>query len=228
MSDIKVNVNTGTEEHARTRAPRLNGGDDKAAVSEAVLADAQATSASSQSEAPEEVSVSAQGSPMVEIALGALRKGGAELRKGTRFVLKKTGRAAGQVRQYSLRLPDQARASLRHFKRFRPEADFLFGDGAYEIAMDLPGIEANEISVRLSGERLMIGGARTRLERREASTGYFLEERRSGAFKRNFHMPKDADPNRIEAALINGVLQVRIPRRTAAADPSREIEVKPS
>lgn len=128
--------------------------------------------------------------------------------------------------------------SLRDFeplKAFRPP--FGFGRGglspraevsetpeAYEIAVEIPGVEASDITVALAGNRLTVKGQK-RTAREKTDRDYYLAERSYGAFARGFTLPDDFDPERIEASYKAGVLTVRLPR-SKAKDKPREIPVK--
>lgn len=53
---------------------------------------------------------------------------------------------------------------------------------------------------------------------------YYRQKRFDGSFKRAFTLPKDADPEKVHAVYIDGILHVAIQRREASR--TRQIEVK--
>ena len=53
-----------------------------------------------------------------------------------------------------------------------------------------------------------------------------MAERRYGSFCRAFSLPEDADAERIEASLKDGVLTVVLPRKTDAKAEARKLEIK--
>ncbi len=120
-------------------------------------------------------------------------------------------------------------------KAFRPP--FGFGRGglspraevsetpeAYEIAVEIPGVEPSDINVVLAGNRLTVKGQK-HAAREKSERDYYVAERSYGAFARSFTLPDDFDPDRIEASYKAGVLTVRLPR-SEAKDKPREIPVK--
>jgi HSP20 family protein len=92
------------------------------------------------------------------------------------------------------------------------------GDDGYTIRAELPGLKQDDINVELRGNELRITG-----EVREEESGKTLR-RRHGKFAYRTTVPPDADTDHIEAQLTDGVLTVRLPKKTGAQ--SKTIEVK--
>ena len=90
------------------------------------------------------------------------------------------------------------------------------------VRADVPGVEPSAIDVAVEGRTLTISGERSTSE--ERSDG--APQRRAGKFSRTFHLPEDLDSEAIDAECRNGVLTVRIARRSAAKP--RQIAVKAS
>lgn len=115
--------------------------------------------------------------------------------------------------------------NLRGEKR-QPSADASeFGTG-YEISMELPGLEAGDIDLKVEGDVLVVSGEK-RDEREEKERNYYLVERSYGAFRRAFRLPEDVDKNRISAEFSRGVLEVSMPRAAGAEKDVRRIEITP-
>lgn len=96
-----------------------------------------------------------------------------------------------------------------------PAADMVSKPTCYEITAELPGMDEKNIEVKLSDGMLTIRGEK-RHEREETKEGYYLSERRFGAFERAFRIPQGVDAGRIEAVLRNGVLTVTLPKTDEA------------
>ena len=90
-------------------------------------------------------------------------------------------------------------------------------DDAYLVRAELPGMKGEDIDVELRGNELRITG-----EVKEEATGKTLRHRR-GRFAYRTSLPADADPEKIDAQLTDGVLTVRLPK--AAQARSRRIEI---
>jgi HSP20 family protein len=106
---------------------------------------------------------------------------------------------------------------------FAPRVDIVERPDHYSIDVDLPGVDAKDVSVTVEHNVLTIAGER-KLEKEEKREGYVRFERSHGSFCRSFQLPEDVDPEHITAAGKNGVLTVQLPK--AAKAKPRAIEVK--
>jgi len=74
----------------------------------------------------------------------------------------------------------------------------------YVIALDMPGVTQEDITVEVHGSRLVIAA-----ERKETNAeNRFVSERRYGRFERVFELSDKVNPEKIEAAYQDGVLKV--------------------
>mgnify|MGYP003573001046 CR=1 FL=1 len=104
---------------------------------------------------------------------------------------------------------------------FTPLADVVEEDGAWQVEVELPGIEKGDIDVEVKGRTLVITGTREEKERE----GVFRQRNRvTGTFRYEVILSADFDAESLEASLDNGVLTITIPK----AEPSetRKIEVR--
>jgi len=106
-----------------------------------------------------------------------------------------------------------------------PATDVIETDKAYEIAVELPGLEEKDLDVKLSDGGLMISGEK-QSGRKEEAEDYCLHERRFGAFQRSFALPDDIDPAAIEARFARGVLTVVLPKKPEPQRQARKITIK--
>lgn len=106
-----------------------------------------------------------------------------------------------------------------------PSVDISETDGALQICADLPGVDGKDLDVTLDQDMLTIRGER-KAESREERQGYRVMERSHGHFMRSFRLPFAADPDKVEAALENGVLTITLPKPPEAQQRERRIAVK--
>jgi HSP20 family protein len=106
-----------------------------------------------------------------------------------------------------------------------PAADVVESNDAYEITIDMPGIEGKDIAVTLADGELCVRGE-TQGGHEEKTAAYCLRERHLGAFERRFGLPDGVDPARIEARFSKGVLILTLPKKPEARKAERRIEVK--
>ncbi len=94
---------------------------------------------------------------------------------------------------------------------FMPAADVTVGDGDFVLTLDLPGLTADDVSIELLGEELIVRGERKRPELSENSR-WALNERLCGAFERRVRLPEGVDPDSITASMTDGVLSLIVPK----------------
>ncbi|WCE04008.1 Hsp20/alpha crystallin family protein [Pseudoxanthomonas sp. JBR18] len=103
-----------------------------------------------------------------------------------------------------------------------PQVDVKEEAGRFVIYADLPGVDLDAIEVQMDKNVLSIRGERAAPAVGEQER-FSRQERRHGAFVRNFTLPETADADGIVATGRNGVLEVVIPKRAELAP--RRIQV---
>lgn len=106
-----------------------------------------------------------------------------------------------------------------------PAVDIVEKDGAFEIAAELPGFEAENVEVTLKNGAVVLKGEKHE-EKAEKSKDYFLKERQYGSFERSFAVPEGVDTDMIGAEFKNGVLKVTLPKTADAQKPVQRVEIK--
>ncbi len=85
----------------------------------------------------------------------------------------------------------------------------------YYVRAELPGIKADALDIQAVGRNLTISG-----ERMIASEGenirYHRREREAGKFSRVIGLPRDINPEKVDAKLVNGLLKVSIAKADTA------------
>ena len=96
-----------------------------------------------------------------------------------------------------------------------PAVDIREESDRYLIAMDLPGINPNEVEISMENGVLSIKGER-KFEKEDKQENYRRVERARGVFFRRFVLPDMADAENIGATYKDGVLEVVIPKSEKA------------
>jgi HSP20 family protein len=104
---------------------------------------------------------------------------------------------------------------------FTPLVDIEETDDAYVAELDLPGVRRDDVNVELSGRRLVVRGERKEKERKGVLRS---RTRWVGQFHYEIALPGEIDPEKVEARMGEGTLEVRVPK--ALADRARKISVK--
>ena len=106
-----------------------------------------------------------------------------------------------------------------------PAIDIVDKDKVYEVTAELPGLDENNIDVKLANGGITIKGEKKDLKE-EKEKDYYLHERHYGSFERFFRVPEDVDTDKIEARYSKGVLTLTLPKKPQAQKPEKKIEVK--
>ncbi len=121
-------------------------------------------------------------------------------------------RALALLRERMNRLFDdrQARGASAVEGPFSPATDVYSTDDAVVVAVELPGVGADDVAVEVDGRALTVRGKRHFLGGEGAA--YHRLERSYGEFRCAIELPADADAARRRVRLAAGVLTVEIPR----------------
>lgn len=92
-----------------------------------------------------------------------------------------------------------------------PAADVHMRGDEMWVEMDVPGLAADEIRVRVEGHHLVVEGTNRQRAPREDARPVRLERPR-GPFRRIFALPPRLEPALVEIALEAGVLRVHVQR----------------
>ena len=106
-----------------------------------------------------------------------------------------------------------------------PAIDMSEDEKAYKISAELPGIDAKDIDVSVSGDMLVLKGEK-RQEKEQKEKNFYLSERSYGSFQRSFYVPDGVDRDKIAADFSKGVLTITMPKTAKAVQQQKKIEVK--
>lgn len=106
---------------------------------------------------------------------------------------------------------------------FAPAVDVVETGDNLIVKLEVPGVEAADIDVRVEDGTLLIEGE-NRQEQETKDVTVYRRERTYGRFARSFTLPEGLDTTKIGASYRNGVLQVTLPRAEQAK--ARKIEIQ--
>jgi len=104
-----------------------------------------------------------------------------------------------------------------------PRVDVIEDEDGITIQADLPGVPKDRLALRVEGETLQIEGDIA--SEMPEGMGAIYAEVQLPRYRRAFTLSRDLDTSKIDAALKDGVLTLRIPKAEHAQP--RRIEVKP-
>jgi HSP20 family protein len=104
-----------------------------------------------------------------------------------------------------------------------PAVNIWQGADSMAVTAELPGVEADDVDIQVKEDTLAISGERKAPEVGEDAT-WHRRERGHGRFSRAIRLPYRVDPERVEARLSDGVLEIELHR--PEEDKPRRIEIK--
>lgn len=104
-----------------------------------------------------------------------------------------------------------------------PAVDVEETPESYVFRADLPGVNAKDVKVTVTGDTLTLRGERKREAKQHDGTLHRFE-RVHGTFERSFTLGRPVRADQVRASYRDGVLEVQVPKADEAR--TREIEVQ--
>jgi len=92
-----------------------------------------------------------------------------------------------------------------------PAMDMAEDGKTVTIRLDVPGLDAKDVDVEVSGNQLSIRGQRQD-ELKQEDKGVCRRERYSGSFARTITLPSYVDPGKVDAKYDKGTLTITVPK----------------
>ena len=90
-------------------------------------------------------------------------------------------------------------------------------NGAYQVTADLPGVKKEDIHVDIDGAQLTLTAEVKREKEAAEGERVLHSERVFGKVSRSFTLPQELDEAKAEARFRDGVLELTLPKKAAAA-----------
>jgi HSP20 family protein len=99
----------------------------------------------------------------------------------------------------------------------RMRVDVAEKNGAYVITAELPGVRKEDIQVTIDGTQVTLAAECKREKEVPQDERLLHTERSYGKVTRSFSLPQELDEAKAEAKFTNGVLELTLPKKAAAA-----------
>ena len=121
-------------------------------------------------------------------------------------------------------MPFENRLPETFSRRQIPAMNVSEDEKGYEITLELPGLEEEDIDISLMGNQLVVSGERKWEEKTDKQEFHHVESQ-YGSFQRSFTLPADArmDTETVEAEYHKGMLRIHFPKFEPT--PTRKIKV---
>jgi HSP20 family protein len=106
---------------------------------------------------------------------------------------------------------------------FSPRLDISETDSDYCLELDLPGINKEDIDIKLDNNIIIIKGEK-KLNNEHKDTNFYTRERFYGTFSRTLALPTNIKSEEVETTFEGGVLNIKIPKTKASS--TKQIKIK--
>jgi HSP20 family protein len=106
-----------------------------------------------------------------------------------------------------------------------PSVDISETDGTIILKAEMPGLEAKDIDIDITGDMLTLKGEK-KVEEERKEERYYCRERHYGSFQRSFQLPAGIQSDKVDADFKNGILTVNIPKSEESKQ--KKIDIKSS
>ena len=105
-----------------------------------------------------------------------------------------------------------------------PPMDLVEDGNAFQLEVEMPGMDEKDIKISLDDNVLTIQGEKTTSEKKERKN-YVAREINYGRYERSIYLPKSADGDKITASFKKGMLWISIPKKAESIGCAREIKI---
>jgi HSP20 family protein len=99
----------------------------------------------------------------------------------------------------------------------RVRVEVAESNGAYLVTAELPGVKKEDIKVDIDGAQVTLRAALKREKEISEKDRLLHSERVYGQVSRSFSLPQELDEAKAEAKFRDGVLELTLPKKAAAA-----------
>lgn len=116
-------------------------------------------------------------------------------------------------------IPDVDKTLYGKHAKNMMKTDVRETEDAYEVDIDLPGFKKDEVTAELNDGYITISAAKgLDKDEKDKKTGkYIRKERYAGSMSRSFYVGEGITQDEISAKYENGILQLKIPKKTDKA-----------
>ncbi|MFP4173058.1 MAG: Hsp20/alpha crystallin family protein [Candidatus Hydrogenedentota bacterium] len=97
-----------------------------------------------------------------------------------------------------------------------PKVDVEETDNEIRVTAELPGMDKEDFSAEITGNRLMLRGEKKSSREEQREGAYYYAECSYGSFVRTIPLPCEVNSDEAEGEYKNGVLKLRLPKTEQA------------
>ncbi len=102
-------------------------------------------------------------------------------------------------------------------------SELIEREHGWDLMLELPGMDREDVELQLDGDELVVKGARTR-EARAETDRLLHSSRLYGSFEKRYRLTEEIDRESIEANMDKGLLRIQL--KKAAQSLPRKLEIR--
>lgn len=106
-----------------------------------------------------------------------------------------------------------------------PSVNIADEDAAFDLKVALPGLSKNDIKIEIKDNNLIISSEKSN-KTEEKGKNWIRQEFSYASFYRVFALPDNADPNKVEAKMENGLLSLKVAKKYDKKETKKLIAIK--
>jgi HSP20 family protein len=106
-----------------------------------------------------------------------------------------------------------------------PPCDLVDRGDRYELTVEAPGIEKEKVDIKATRHSVEISGEQS-AKKEEKGKNYLYNERSYKSFYRKIPVPEEVVPSNVEARMVNGILNVTMPKKVPTKTEGEETRVE--
>ncbi len=107
-----------------------------------------------------------------------------------------------------------------------PHADIEETDAAYIVTAEMPGIQKENIDVKLTDDNTLEISGKSSTQKKETKGKLIREERSKTDFFRRFVLEHEVKADSVDAKVENGVLMITLPKKTEEVAKVKKVQIK--
>jgi HSP20 family protein len=105
-------------------------------------------------------------------------------------------------------------------------SDLIDAGSKYLVHAEVPGIPKNKIDITVTKDNIEIS-AETEVAKEEKEKNFVVRKRGYSTIYKRLSFPEEVIPDKVEAALKDGLLEVSVPKKTPTPEPQKhKVELK--
>lgn len=107
--------------------------------------------------------------------------------------------------------PNETSPEMAEGGRYLPPVDIVETSDDVVLRVELPGVDKADIDIQIENDTLVLKGER-KFEKEVDQEHYYRMECSYGTFHRTFTLPRSIQKEKIQANMIRGILEIRLPK----------------